>query len=105
MLLQVSRFLAERTRSTAATFAPPAPWMVRGLAPGAFNEDGTQNRDRVEIVWTVYADKSEDVPTERDRVIVGGDSFEVNGRPQDWTLGPWENPVAGVVVELKRMEG
>jgi hypothetical protein len=29
----------------------------------------------------------------------------VEGRPADWTKGPWPHPTAGIVVELKRAEG
>lgn len=105
MQLHVRRFTSAATRSTPAQFADPAPWEVRGVAPGAMVEPGDPNRDRSDIAWTVYADASDDVPTERDRVDFLGDTYEVAGRPADWTHGPWENPAAGVVVELKRTEG
>lgn len=91
--------------NAAVTYAAGTDWTVRGMAPGAFSEDGSQNRDRLEVVWTVYADKSDDMPSALDRVEALGETYEVSGEPQDWTLGPWANPVAGVVVELKRMEG
>lgn len=103
--LGVERRTAAATRSTPATFAAPAPWEVRAFAPGAFNEDGSQNRDRVEVAWTVYADKSDDAPTVFDRVTLLGKSFDVNGEPQDWTHGLGSSSFAGIVVELKRTEG
>lgn len=86
-------------------WSAPQPWVVRGLAPGASTEPAQPNRDPSLIVWTVYSDASDNVPHEHDRVQVGGDDFEVVGRPQDWTKGPWPHPTAGVVTELQRWEG
>lgn len=80
-------------------------WEVWALAPGSMQEPGDPNRDLSLIVWTVYAPNNADAPTEYDRVIVDGEEFEVDGRPQDWTRGPWPHPTAGVVVELRRAEG
>ena len=81
------------------------PWEVWALAPGAQDEPGDTNRDLSLVEWTVYAPNNADAPTEYDRVIVDGDMFEVVGRPQDWTRGPWSHPTAGLVVELRRAEG
>lgn len=86
-------------------YASPTPWMVRGLAPGASTEPNQPNREAVTIAWSVYADSTDDIPGERDRVSVMGEDFEVVGRPQDFTKGPWPHPTAGVVVELARWEG
>ena len=40
-----------------------------------------------------------------DRVVWRGEEFEVDGEVGDYTSGPWRNPVAGVVINLKRAEG
>lgn len=40
-----------------------------------------------------------------DRVVWRGGTFEVDGETADYTAGPWANPVAGVVINLKRSEG
>lgn len=89
----------------AVTYAAPADWVVRGYAPGA-NVEGTDlHRDLSVVLWTVYADATDDVPGELDLVVLNGVDYAVEGRPADWTHGPWHNPVAGVVVELKRAEG
>jgi hypothetical protein len=88
-----------------ATYGAAEDWVVRGYAPGANNEGGDPARDLSNILWTVYADASDDVPGELDLVVLEGDEYAVEGRPADWTHGPWFNPVAGVVVELKRAEG
>jgi hypothetical protein len=88
------------------TYASPEPWTVRGYAPGANVEaNANLHRDLSIILWTVYADASDDAPGELDHVLINGVEYAVEGRPADWTHGPWHNPVAGIVVELKRAEG
>lgn len=87
------------------SYAAATDWPVWALAPGASAEPGQQGRDLSLIAWTVYAPKGEDAPGERDRVVVDGAEYEVEGRPADWTNGPWPHPTAGLVVELKRAEG
>jgi hypothetical protein len=81
------------------------PWVVRGYAPGAMAEPSEANRDLSLIEWTVYADANDSAPGERDLVVLEGDEYAVEGRPADWTKGPWPHPTAGIVVELKRAEG
>lgn len=87
------------------SYAEPTDWRIHGLQPGANAEPGQPNRDLSEIVWTVYAPANDEAPGEYDLVVVDGEDFEVEGRPSDWTRGPWPNPVAGLVVELRRAEG
>lgn len=106
--LQVRRYSSstkDAHGNTAAVFGEPQDWTVRGLAPGSMEEPGRTNRDLSVIEWTVYADRSNDAPTERDRVLVDNEEFSVEGRPSDWTRGPWATPGAGIVVELRRPEG
>lgn len=107
--LQVRRFSPagepDAHGNTAATYGDPESWVVRGLAPGAMDEPGNANRDLSLIEWTVYADANDSAPGERDLVLVDGDEFTVEGRPSDWTRGPWANPAAGLVIELRRAEG
>jgi hypothetical protein len=57
------------------------------------------------IAYVIQADKTPAVPDYRDVVIVDGKEYPVDGHPDDWTRGPWANPVAGVTVYLKRVEG
>lgn len=95
----------DRHGNKAKTFGTAVPWVVRGYAPGANVENGDPHRDLSTILWTVYADANDDLPTEHDLVVLNGDEYAVEGRPADWTHGPWFNPVAGAVVELKRPEG
>lgn len=88
------------------TFADPAPWPVYGAAPGVSVEGGAGLRDLSTILWEVYAPAGDQTPHELDRVIgPDGTEYEVDGRPQDYTRGPWPHPTAGVVVTLKRVEG
>ena len=47
----------------------------------------------------------EDVEIALEPFTLGGEEYEVEGRPADWTHGPWPHPTAGIVVELKRAEG
>lgn len=108
MLLQVRRYEAGATDAygnAADGLSAPQAWSVRGIAPGAMSEPYEATRDASSVVWTVYADKSGDVPGVRDVVVLDGDEFNVIGEPRDWTRGPYPNPTAGVVVELGRVEG
>lgn len=86
------------------TWGAPTPWEVTALAPGGSTE-GEVDRDTSRLAWTVYAPLSPQVPHELDRVLVEGEEFEVYGRPDDYTRGPWPHPTAGVVVRLQRVEG
>lgn len=81
------------------------PWQVHAVAPGASTELYQPNRDMSRIAHMVLAPASDDVPTEADEVLVDGEWFKVDGAPDDYTRGPWVNPVAGVVVMLRRDEG
>lgn len=80
-------------------------WAVHGVAPGAMVEPGQPNRDLSLILYTVYGPVKDAPFSEDAEVMVSGEWLPVNGRPRDWTQGPWANPVAGVVVELRRAEG
>lgn len=77
--------------------------MVHGHHHGASPESVKQGREPSSVAATVYAPTAPF--TGADRVIIGTEVFEVIGDPVDWTDGPWENPVAGFVVELKRKAG
>lgn len=88
-----------------ATYSAAADWAVWALAPGASAEPGQQGRDLSLIAWTVYAPKGDDAPGVRDRVVLDGREFEVDGEHEDWTRGPWPHPTAGIVVLLRLAEG
>lgn len=82
----------------------PREWTVWGIAPGKQGEPAAAEREAVPVEWTIYAPKA-GAPTALDQVEVDGDWLEVNGKPQDWTRGPYGPGAAGVVVELRAVQG
>lgn len=87
------------------TYSDPQPWSVYGYGPGTNTEPRAPFRDQVVTEWTVYAPASDEAPTEWDRVVIDGVDYDVEGRPLDYTHGPWEHPTAGLAVNLNRTEG
>lgn len=85
-------------------WSPPVERAVHGLAPGVQDVPSNPNRDLSIIEWTVYAPAGFQID-DRDIVVIGGKEFTVEGHVKDYTLGPWDNPVAGVTFELRRAEG
>jgi hypothetical protein len=86
------------------TWDDPEDWMVYGYAPGANVEPERAGRDLSEVLWTVYA-PAEGLPGERDRVVLEGAEYSVEGRPQDFSHDPWGNAVGEGVVFLKAVSG
>ncbi len=88
-------------------YAGTVPWVVDWMAPGAMSEDtdgGT--RDAATTVWSVCVRPPRAVvPSERDRVVVDGEEFEVLAPPKDWRRGPHTAANPGVIVELGRVSG
>ena len=80
-------------------------WIVSGMAPGAVQDPMQPNRDASVVAWTVYADAAAATPTDADQVLVDGAWLAVNGRPADWTRGPFGTGPGGVVVELRKVDG
>lgn len=87
------------------TLGDPVPWWVRSVDPVSNREPGLEHRDASTIAFAVHADKTDDVPSYQDVVVYAGREYPVDGAPDDWTMGPWANPAAGVTVWLKRIEG
>jgi hypothetical protein len=87
------------------TWAAATDWWVRSVDPVSNRELATQNRDPAVIAFAIQADKSPEMPGYRDLVVIDGAEYPVDGAPDDWTKGPWFNPVAGVVVYVRRAEG
>ena len=83
----------------------PIAWMVRQVDPGASVRPFEQGRDLSMVLFTVHSDAGPNVPTEFDLVVVDGVEYAVQGRPSDWTRGPFPNPAAGVVTFLKAVSG
>lgn len=94
-----------------AGWGAPRDWWVHAVAPGASEEPRKPNRDLSVVEWTVYA-PADGHPGERDQVSLPWEDVasvlvwhDVEGRPDDWTKGPWPADFAGVVVQLRRPEG
>ena len=106
--ISVRRFIAgakDEFNNSVPSWAAAQPWDVRSVDPLTGREPGIQFRDMATLALVVQADKTPEVPGYRDRVVVDGEEYDVDGRPDDWTMGPWANPAAGVTVYLKRVEG
>ena len=89
--------------STESWVPDAKPTPVHGVAPGAQNESVQPGRDVSDVSWTVYATTGTAVGP-RDRIEWQGDLYHVNGKPRDYTFGPFSR-FGGVVIELRRTEG
>ena len=87
------------------SWADPTDWPVRSWSSTTATEPGAEHRDLSVVVFSIYADKSSEMPGVRDLVVIEGREYAVDGEPADWTHGPWENPAAGVTVFVRRAEG
>ena len=85
-------------------YGEPEPLPVLALEPGASREAVASGRVTDEVAWTLYCPAGTQVGG-RDVVAIDGIDYPVNSDSLDWTRGPWENPAAGVVVELLRKRG
>jgi len=93
--------------NTTTVHGASREWRVHAIAPGASEEPRKPNRDLSVIAWTIYGPAT-NLPGEHDLIALPwapDEWYDVEGRPDDWTHGPWTNPVAGAVVELRRPEG
>lgn len=90
--------------NTIDAWGDPVTIRVHGVAPGAMDEPGSAARDLSLIAWTVYAPAGHGIAA-RDLIVLNGREYRINGEPRDWTMGPWDMPIAGSVIELTRAEG
>lgn len=113
-MIPAPHMLAVRRRSSGAldahgnpalAYGPPLPWRVHAVGPVDATEPWLANRDLSRVALIVYAPASADAPTRYDRVVVDGVEYDVDGDPEDFTRGPWRNPVAGIAVSLKWVDG
>lgn len=106
-VLQVKPFLpgaADTHGNVEDSWGTPVPLKVHAIAPGAMVEPNVQGRDMSLVLYTLYCPAGVKV-SEYDRVTMGGNDYVVDGRPMDYTQGPWFNTVAGIAVHLKNVEG
>lgn len=106
---QVKRYVAGATDplgNPVDSWGDPESLPAHGIQPGAMNEPGEPGRNADEVLWSVLAPAGTVVGV-RDKVILPGiaDEFDVIGHPKDYTMGPWLNEVAGVVIEVGRVNG
>lgn len=83
----------------------PKPWLVHGYWTPGGEEPWRAGRDLSNVVWSVLAPATPDAPGDRDRIIIGGVEYEIDGKPGDYSHGPWSMPFAGLVYDLKLSEG
>ncbi len=77
---------------------------VHGAGPGGTSEPREANRDAV--TWDLdLLVPATFVCGYRDRVTWAGVVYEVEGRPEDYSAGPWWRDGPGAVVHLRRVEG
>lgn len=87
------------------TWADPVDWPVHAYASGANDEPAEQGRDLSNVLWTVYAPADGNAPGARDRVVLEGVEYAIEGQPRDYSHDPWQHRIGGVVVYLKNPEG
>lgn len=87
--------------NATATYGPPVPRYVYGWAPAGSVEVQSYRHD-VKADLSVYA-PADFVIDPRDRMVVGGKTYEVAGEPDDFNHGPF-GWAPGVVVNLTRAE-
>lgn len=71
------------------------------VAPGAFKDVDGDNRDGVEVTYTLYGPDDWDV-REDDTITVRGETMNIVGKPAVW---PVERGVGGTVVEVNYVNG
>ena len=96
----------DRHGNPVSSWAAPVPLPVHAVAPriSEQNEPDAPNRHAVVDGLILYCPAGTRVGP-HDRIEWEGVVYDVDGPVADYTAGPWDNPAAGVVVELKRGEG
>lgn len=87
--------------SWAAAVSKPA----YAIYPGTPGEDYEPGRNPSKIPMFVLGSKDAlGTVQARDRIVIGSDTFDVDGAPEDFTLGPFGFE-PGVRIRLMRVEG
>lgn len=90
--------------NSSDAYAEPLPLPCYFIAPGAMDEPANANRDLSVVEFTIGAPENPNLPAERDRVVLEGVEYAVNGKPKDWNRGPFGYR-PGVTFELRKVEG
>lgn len=94
----------DRQGNPVQRWSDPAPLAVHAVAPRIREEPAGSRRWEVVEGLTVYA-RAGTVVDAHDRVVVDGVDYEVVGDVARWDRGPWDNPVAGVTIDIVRVKG
>lgn len=87
------------------SWAPPASVPVYAIYPGTPGEDYEPGRNPAEIpLFLLGTSDALGSVQPRDRFVVNGDTFEVDGAVENYNFGPFGFE-PGVRVTLKRVEG
>lgn len=91
--------------ATDLVWTSPSSLAIKGvaIAPGPTSESAEADRSRLEVRLTLYLPYGADVKP-LDRVIVRGETYEVEGGRTDWR-NPYSGSEPGSVVEVKRDAG
>lgn len=88
--------------NVVTAWAPEQPLRVYGIAPRGSNEPTESGRNAVVSGYSVLAPVAVIGP--RDRLVIFGDTYEVQGEVQNWNTGPF-GWTPGVEVLCERVEG
>jgi len=83
------------------SYGDPETHRVYAIAPGGSTEPFEGNRDAV--TWDLDVLSPAPIAEPQDRVVVAGDVYEVEGRPDDFTRGPF-GWAPGYRIRLNRVE-
>ena len=92
---------ADAHGNTVDAYAEPVPRYVYGWAPTSSTEPKTVGPNRVVVDLEVF---SPFTLQPKDRVVVHGRTYEVEGECEDWNHGPFGHR-PGFVVNLRRVDG
>lgn len=98
----VDRYSGEQT---GISWANPDALEIPGCGfnPGGSSEPTQDGRNAVITRPEVYAPSDADVQS-GDRLVVRGDTFEVDGKPAAW-ISPFTGWAPGTVIALKEVQG
>lgn len=91
--------------STDLSWASPDELDISGvgIAPGPSTESAEAGRTRLDVDFTLYLPYGADVKP-LDRVVVRGQTCEVEGSVQDWR-NPFTGAEPGTVAEVRKVAG
>lgn len=97
--------ITDRYGNETTSWASPTSLTIPGCGfnPGGSIEPTQDGRNAVITRPEVYAPADADVDA-GDRIVVRGDTYEVDGKPAEWR-SPFTGWAPGMVIALKEVEG